>query len=91
MKHTKVLSSYLEMGSLPVPMAYDQEVTDSTEAPFSDKLMMFQFNLMIYAGIGNYGIAISESQRTDLVVDYSLYKKILQYTNRHTICKIAGP
>lgn len=61
------------MDSLPVPMTYDQEVTDSTESPFSDKLMMFHFSLMIYAGVGNYGIAISESQRTDLVVDYSRF------------------
>jgi hypothetical protein len=73
LKHIKVLSSYLEMDSLPVPMTYDQEVADSTESPFSDKLMMFHFSLMIYAGVGNYGIAISESQRTDLVVDYSRF------------------
>ncbi|MFB3162595.1 DUF3231 family protein [Neobacillus sp. 179-J 1A1 HS] len=73
LKHIKVLSSYLEMDSLSIPMGFEQEVTDSTESPFSDKLMMFHFNLMIYAGVGNYGIAISESQRTDLVVDYSRF------------------
>lgn len=73
LKHIKVLSSYLEMDSLAIPMGFEQEVTDSTESPFSDKLMMFHFNLMIYAGVGNYGIAISESQKTDLVVDYSRF------------------
>jgi hypothetical protein len=73
LKHIKVLSSYLEMDSLSIPMGFEQEVTDSTESPFSDKLMMFHFNLMIYAGVGNYGIAISESQRTDLIVDYSRF------------------
>lgn len=71
LKHIKVFSSYLEMGQLPVPISFDQEVSDSTESPFSDKLMMYHFGLMIYAGIGNYGISISESQRSDLVVDYS--------------------
>jgi hypothetical protein len=71
LKHIKVLSSYLEMNSLSIPSSFEQEVTDSTEAPFSDKLMLFHFSLMIFAGVGNYGIAISESQRTDLVVDYS--------------------
>jgi hypothetical protein len=70
-KHIKVFSSYLEMDSLPIPMSFDMEVTDSTEPPFSDKLMMFHFSLMIYAGIGNYGVAISESQRSDLVIDYT--------------------
>jgi hypothetical protein len=73
LKHIKVLSSYLEMNSLSIPSSFEQEVTDSTEAPFSDKLMLFHFSLMIYAGVGNYGIAISESQRTDLVVDYSRF------------------
>jgi hypothetical protein len=73
LKHIKSLSSYLEMNSLAIPMSFQQEVTDSNESPFSDKLMMFHFSLMIYAGVGNYGIAISESQRTDLVVDYSRF------------------
>ena len=43
--------------------------------------MMFHFSLMIYAGIGNYGIAISESQRSDMVIDYSpLNAEILKYS-----------
>jgi hypothetical protein len=73
LKHIKVLSSYLEMDSLSIPSSFEHEITDSNESPFSDKLMMFHFSLMIYAGVGNYGIAISESQRTDLVVDYSRF------------------
>nr|WP_263323420.1 DUF3231 family protein [Neobacillus sp. Marseille-Q6967] len=81
LKHIEVLRSYLEMNSLPVPMSFDQEVTDSTEPPFSDKLMMFHFSLMIYTGVGNYGVAISESQRTDLVMDYTrLNVEILKYS-----------
>ncbi|MGG3562297.1 DUF3231 family protein [Neobacillus rhizosphaerae] len=81
LKHIKVFSSYLEMDSLPPPMSYDQEVTESTESPFSDKLMMFHFSLMIYAGIGNYGVAIAESQRSDMVIDYSrLNAEILKYS-----------
>lgn len=80
-KHAKVFASYLEMNSLPVPMSSDQEVTDSTETVFSDKLIMFHFSMMIYAGIGNYGVAISESQRSDLVVDYTrLLAEIMKYS-----------
>ncbi|MCR2820956.1 DUF3231 family protein [Lederbergia panacisoli] len=80
-KHIKVFGSYLEMCSLPVPMSYDQDVTESKESPFSDKLMMFHFSLMIYAGIGNYGVAISECQRSDLTIDYSrLVAEILKYS-----------
>jgi len=79
-KHVKVFRDHLENHGLPVPMSVDQEVTDSTESPFSDKLMMFHFDLMIYSGIGNYGVAISESRRSDLVVDYSrLSGEILKF------------
>lgn len=80
-KHIKVFGSYLETCSLPLPMSYDQDVTESKESPFSDKLMMFHFSLMIFAGIGNYGVAISESQRSDLTVDYSrLMAEVLKYS-----------
>jgi hypothetical protein len=81
MKHIKVFRDYLENNSLPVPMSYDQEVTESTEAPFSDKLMMFHFGTMNYAGIGNYGVAISQCRRSDLVVDFSrLAAEVLKYS-----------
>ncbi|WP_163580525.1 DUF3231 family protein [Gracilibacillus saliphilus] len=91
LKHIKVFSSYLEMNSLPVPMSFDQEVTDSTESPFSDKLMLFHFGLMIYAGIGNYGVAISESRRSDLVVDYSrLVAEVLKFSEDFANIMIAN-
>ncbi|MCM3575108.1 DUF3231 family protein [Mesobacillus subterraneus] len=81
LKHTKVFRDYLEKHSLPAPAGIEPEVTESTEPVFSDKLMMFHFSVMIYAGIGNYGIAISESQRSDLVIDYSrLNAEILKYS-----------
>ncbi|MGZ0879763.1 DUF3231 family protein [Priestia megaterium] len=81
LKHIKVFSSYLEMCSLPTPMSYDQDITGSEEPPFSDKLMAFHFSLMIYAGIGNYGVSISEDQRTDMDVDYyRLIAEILKYS-----------
>lgn len=80
LKHIEVFRSYLDMCSLPVPMSFDQEVTQSTDPPFSEKLMMFHFSLMVYAGIGNFGVAISESQRSDLVADYSrLIGEVLKF------------
>jgi hypothetical protein len=81
LKHVEVLSSYLKMDSLPVPGTCDQQVTESKEPPFSDKLMMFHFTLMIYAGIGNYGVSISESQRSDLIADYArINLEVLKYS-----------
>ncbi|MDY0942357.1 MULTISPECIES: DUF3231 family protein [Priestia] len=80
-KHFEVFSSYLKSHDLPVPVSHDHEITTSTEAPFSEKLMMFHFSLMIYAGVGNYGVSISQSQRSDLVVDYSrLLTETLAYS-----------
>lgn len=80
LKHISVFGDYLKNNSLPVPMSFDHEVTDSTESPFSDKLMMFHFGLMMYAGIGNYGAAISASRKSDLVVDFTrLSGEILKY------------
>jgi hypothetical protein len=81
LKHIRVFRDYLEKHSLPASAGIEQEVTEATVQVFSDKLMMFHFSVMIYAGIGNYGVAISESQRSDLVIDYSrLNAEILKYS-----------
>nr|WP_256360183.1 DUF3231 family protein [Mesobacillus boroniphilus] len=48
---------------------------------FNNGFSLFHFSVMIYAGIGNYGVATSESQRSDLVIDYSrLNAEILKYS-----------
>src|SRR5690606_4382352 len=71
LKHISVFGDYLKHNSLPVPMSFDHEVTDSTKSPFSDKLMLFHFGLMMYAGVGYYAAAISASRKSDLVVDFT--------------------
>ncbi|WP_121614260.1 DUF3231 family protein [Mesobacillus foraminis] len=81
LKQINVFSDYLGNNSLPIPMSFDHEVTESTQSPFSDKLMMFLYGLMIYSGIGNYGAAIAASRRSDLVVDFSrLTTEILKFS-----------
>ncbi|MBD8069361.1 DUF3231 family protein [Bacillus sp. PS06] len=91
LKHIKVFGTYLDLASLPVPMTYDNEVTKSQVAPFSDKLMMFHFSLMIYTGVGNYGISISESQRSDMVADYlRLIGEVLKYSEEGANIMIAN-
>jgi|SRR5690625_1253916 len=58
------------------------EVTDSTEAPFSDKLMMTFITTLIGSGMGNYGSAMSMSARRDLGVQYTrLMAEIAQYAD----------
>lgn len=71
-KHLEVFSSilhedYLSDGALLMT----SEVTDSTEAPFSDKLMLSLIIALISSGIGEYGASISTSPRRDLGVHYT--------------------
>jgi hypothetical protein len=70
-KHMKKFSSILMDEDLPAPMRWDAYVTDSTVAPFSDKLMMFQTTYMITVGIGNYGMAAGTCQRLDLSATFT--------------------
>jgi hypothetical protein len=85
------LSIYLEKNYLPVPFGFDQEISESTDSPFSEKLMMFHYSLMIYSGIGNYGIAICESQRSDLVIDYARFNaEILKFAEDGAYIMIAN-
>ena len=82
-KHIKVFSSYLTNHELPIsiPLSASQDLTESTESPFSDKLIMYHFGFMSIAGAGNYGVSISTSMRSDLVVDYSrLLAEIIKYS-----------
>lgn len=82
-KHLEVFSSllnedYLSQGT----MNLTSEVTDSTVAPFSDKLMMYHISALIASGIGQYGISMSMSPRHDIGVKYSrLLMELFKYTN----------
>lgn len=69
-KHISVFSKYLMENDLPAPMTWDHEVEPITEAPFSDKLMMYHVSLMSASSIGNYGFASSMCQRRDIATDY---------------------
>nr|WP_299833927.1 DUF3231 family protein [uncultured Metabacillus sp.] len=61
-KHVEIFSSILREDDLPVPMTWDSEVTTSTVAPFSDKLMMFQTTALISIGMGYYEQAWQQVQ-----------------------------
>lgn len=70
-KHMSLFGDTLTKEDLPAPMSWDANVTDSTTAPFSDKLMMFHTAAMISAGIGNYAAAAAVSQRRDIGIMYA--------------------
>ncbi|MCM3033970.1 MULTISPECIES: DUF3231 family protein [unclassified Niallia] len=70
-KHVEIFSKYLIENDLPAPTTWDAHVQPVKEPPFSDKLMMFHISLMVAAGVGNYGTALSASMRRDIGVDYT--------------------
>ncbi|HEU5141513.1 MAG TPA: DUF3231 family protein, partial [Bacillales bacterium] len=70
-KHLNIFTDKLREDHLHSAPNHEDAVTDSTEAPFSDKLITFLITLLITAGIGNYGMAMSASPRHDLGTTYA--------------------
>ncbi len=61
----------LQQDHLPIPQKWDDEVTDSTVSPFSDKLIMFHAGFLVNAALTYYGASIGSSFRSDIMVNYS--------------------
>src|SRR5699024_5796520 len=82
-KTVDIFSKILHENYLPSSsMIWTSEVTDSTKAPFSDKLMMKMITTLIASGMSSYGSAMSMSQRRDLGVHYTrLIAEIAQYAD----------
>ena len=55
---------------LPVPIIWDHEVTDSTESPFSDKLIMFSILTMLRNRITLNGISLANCIRGDIITAF---------------------
>ncbi|KAA0546358.1 DUF3231 family protein [Bacillus sp. BGMRC 2118] len=68
--HIETFTKILAKDSLSIPPAWNPEVTDATKPAFSDRLMLYHGGLATAAGIGNYGLSMSASQRLDLGVMY---------------------
>lgn len=82
-KHLVIFSDVLRENFLPDSSElFTSEVTESTESPFSDKLMMVFITELIGSSIGGYGVSMSRSPRHDLGLMYSrLIVEIAQYCN----------
>jgi hypothetical protein len=70
-KQIEVLSSFLHEGDLTSPLTFDGEVLGETEAPFSEKLVMFQIQVLTSIKVAYLGTSIATSMRSDLVTAYS--------------------
>ncbi|KKI91278.1 hypothetical protein WQ54_15780 [Bacillus sp. SA1-12] len=66
-KNFGIFSSLLREEHLNFPKLLDQEVTNSTIQPFSDKLMMICVGFLQGSAISYYGTALVSSLRADLI------------------------
>jgi len=69
-KKINIFTSVLTSENIPVPSTPYSSVTDSTTAPFSEKLMMFHIVASGLISISNDGMALAESLRSDLSTSY---------------------
>ena len=56
---------------LPIPITYQDQITDSTESPFSDKLILFHLSVFVGHSITELGYATANCARMDLVVTFA--------------------
>ncbi|MDP4163860.1 MAG: DUF3231 family protein, partial [Bacillota bacterium] len=66
----KSISKIMQKDNLPVPKSWETEVTISTDAPFSDKLMMYHIGFLFQAAQVYHGTGLASAMRTDLVTTY---------------------
>ncbi|MFT9497994.1 DUF3231 family protein [Anaerosolibacter sp.] len=70
-KKINALSAIYNKENIPIPSSSDSFVTDSTVAPFSDKLMLYHIVILHGASMGQDGLALSTSMRHDLQALYT--------------------
>lgn len=88
-KHAELLNGLLTSEDMPAPTSLGSYVTNSIEAPFSDKLMLQYTALVMQAGVSYYGTALAFTARTDLTGTYTrLMTELMQYLEDALILQI---
>jgi spore coat protein CotF len=65
-------SKILRDEDLPLPVSMEDQVTDSSESPFSDMFMLYHvLNIFTY-GLTAFGIAIASCTRSDIIADMNV-------------------
>ncbi|HVJ49088.1 DUF3231 family protein [Desulfitobacterium sp.] len=67
----EVLGDILEGEDLPTPKTFDYEVTTSKQSPFSDRLILFHYTVVLAYTILGYGFALTNSARKDVIATFS--------------------
>jgi hypothetical protein len=65
------INHVLDDGKVATAVSWDQSVTDSTIAPFSDQFMLFIVGILSNLGITAYGAGYSSSMRRDISAMYA--------------------
>ena len=69
-KQLDELTSILTKENIPIPSSSDSYITDSTVAPFSEKLMLNHTIVLASSGISRLGSAIANTMRSDISLKY---------------------
>jgi hypothetical protein len=72
-KHSQILSTILQDDNITPPKTWESDVSNSTIAPFSDKLMMSHVAVLLRSAILYYGAALSSCIRKDLAANYMAF------------------
>lgn len=70
-KQVSIFFEILKGSNTSYPSTWDATVTGSIEPPFSDKLMLFQANILIAIAMADFGTAIGGSVRKDIGLTYA--------------------
>jgi hypothetical protein len=70
-KDADSFDAILQEDHLPIPNKWDDDITDSTVSPFSDKLIMFHAGFLVNAALTYYGASLGSSYRSDIILNYS--------------------
>jgi hypothetical protein len=72
-KQSHILSTILRDDNITPPKTWESDVSNSTIAPFSDKLMMHHVIVFLRAAILYYGASLSNCIRKDIAANYMAF------------------
>ena len=77
------LTGLLTDEGVPIPSSSDSFVTSSIDPPFSERLMINHLAVLSSAAISDFGMALSNTMRSDLVAKYIKYtSEIMKYSKK---------
>ncbi len=77
------LSGLLTNEEIPIPSTPDSFVTSSVVSPFSEKLMMNHSAMLSSSAISSFGMAMSDTLRSDLEAKYIKYTaEVMKYSKK---------